>query len=423
MTHRSIVRLTWTLFALAIPLIAATLFLGLGRGESGAELTIFVDDMIWFLSLTTFVPVGVLIASRHPRNPVGWIFLAIGLSEVLFRFAYEYAAYSLITSPGALPGAAAMAWLQTWIWAPEVTLFPFLILLFPDGRLLSRWWVVVGWAPLVWMLVFFGYSLALWPHRGVFLLRNVDSFGIAPLADFEAGLFALFPAVMLCLAASLLCLIIRFRRSRGEQRMQLKWIALSAALGATNIVVSDFFLDPLGLETQATQLTGEVLGGPGLFAVASGVAMLRYRLFDIDRIINRTLVYGTLTALLALVYLGGVVGLGGALRSLTGQQSNNLAVAASTLAVAALFRPVRARLQSFIDRRFYRRRYDVARTVESFSSRLREEIDLSALSGHLVGVVQETMQPAHVSLWLRSRGASGDPTRGERPARRGSCLN
>ncbi|MDQ3751471.1 MAG: hypothetical protein M3333_01065 [Actinomycetota bacterium] len=403
MTHRSIVRLTWTLFALGMVLMATTLFLGVRRGDSGAGLTVFVEDMIWFLSLTVFVPVGALIASRHPRNPVGWIFLAIGLSEVLSKFAYEYAAYSLISNPGALPGADAMAWLQTWTWAPELTLFPFLILLFPDGRLLSRRWAVVGWMPLVWMLAFFGYSLALWPHRSAFLLRNVDSFGISSLAGLEAGLFALFPAVMLCLAASLLCLVIRFRRSLGEQRQQLKWIALSAALGATNIVVSDFILDPLGLENPATQLTGEILGGPGLFAVASGVAMLKYRLFDIDRIINRTLVYGALTALLAGVYLGGVVGLGGALRSLTGQQSNNLAVAASTLAVAALFRPVRSRIQSFIDRRFYRRRYDVARTVESFSSRLREEVDLSALSGHLVGVVEETMQPAHVSLWLRSR--------------------
>ena len=403
MTQRSIARLTWTLFALGVVVTAATLFLGVRRGDAGAGLTVFVEDMMWFLSLAMFVPVGCLIASRHPRNPVGWIFLAIGLSEVLTKFAYEYAAHSLVTNPGTLPGGSAMAWLQWWIWAFELTLFPFLILLFPDGRLLARRWAVVGWAPLVWMLAFLGYSVAVWPHRGARLLRDVESLGVGSLASIETGLFALFPAVMLCLAASLVCLIIRFRRSRGEQRQQLKWIALVAALGATNIVVSDFILDPLGLESPATQLTGEILGGPGLFALASGVGMLKYRLFDIDRIINRTLVYVALTALLALVYLGGVVGLGGALRSLTGQQSNNLAVAASTLAVAALFRPVRSRIQSFIDRRFYRRKYDVARTVESFSFRLREEVDLSALSGHLVGVVHETMQPAHVSLWLRSR--------------------
>ncbi|MDQ3531355.1 MAG: hypothetical protein M3456_03085 [Actinomycetota bacterium] len=402
MSQRAIVRLTWWLFALGMLLTAATLFLGFGRGDSGAGLTSFAGDLIWFLSLTMFVPVGALIASRHPRNPVGWIFLAIGLSEVLSKFAYEYAAYSLITNPGALPGGGAMAWLQSWTWAPELTLFPFLILLFPDGRLLSRWWGAVGWVPLAWMLAFLGYSVALWPHRGVLLLRNVESFGIDSLAPIEARLFALFPAVMLCLAASLVCLIIRFRRSRGEQRQQLKWIALTAGLGATNILVSNLILDPLGLENRATTLLGETLGGPGLFAIAAGVAMLKYRLFDIDRIINRALVYGALTAFLALIYLGGVIGLGGAVRSLTGQQSNNLAVAASTLAVAGLFRPVRGRLQSFIDRRFYRRKYDASRTMESFSSQLREEVDLNALSGHLVGVVQETMQPAHVSLWLRS---------------------
>lgn len=403
MSHRAVVRLTWWLFALGMLVTAATLFLGFERGDSGAGGTVFVEDLIWFLSLTMFVPVGALIASRHPRNPVGWIFLAIGLSEVLSKFAYEYAAYSLITNPGALPGGSAMAWLQSWIWAPELTLFPFLILLFPDGRLLSRRWRAVGWIPLVWMLAFFGYSVALWPHRGAFLLRNVESFGIASLARIEATLFALFPAVMLCLAASLVCLIIRFRRSKGDQRQQLKWIALTAGLGATNIVVIDLILDPLELENSATTLIGETLGGPGLFAIAAGVAILKYRLFDIDRIINRTLVYGALTALLALIYLGGVVGFGAVLRSLTGQQSNSLAVAASTLAVAALFRPVRGRLQSFIDRRFYRRKYDVAKIVESFSSQLREEVDLNALSGHLVEVVQETMQPSHVSLWLRSR--------------------
>ena len=403
MSHRAAVRSTWWLFALGMLGTAATLVLGLERGDAGAGLTVLIEDLIWFLSLAMFVPVGALIASRHPRNPVGWIFLAIGLSEVLSKFAYEYAAYSLLTHPGALPGGSAMAWLQTWSWAPELTLFPFLILLFPSGRLLSRRWGAVGWIPLVWMVAFFGYSVALWPYRGAFLLRNVESFGIASLARLESTLFALFPAVMLCLAASLVCLIIRFRRSKGDQRQQLKWIALTAGLGATNIIVTDLILDPLGLENSVTRLVGETLGGPGLFAIAAGVAMLKYRLFDIDRIINRTLVYGALTALLALIYLGGVVGLGGALRSLTGQQSNNLAVAGSTLAVAALFRPVRGRLQSFIDRRFYRRKYDASRTMESFSSQLREEVDLNALSGHLVEVVQETMQPSHVSLWLQSR--------------------
>ncbi len=213
MSRRAVALLTRSLFGIGILLMAATLYLGLGRGDSGPGLTVFGEDLIWLLSLAMFVPVGALVATRHPHNPVGWILLVMGLSEVMSKFAYEYAAYSLIANPDAFPGGSAMAWLQTWIWVPELALFPFMILLFPDGRSISRWWGAVGWGPCLWMLAYFGYAAALWPHRSVYLLQEVESFGVGSLMRFETSLFALFPPVMLCLVASLVSLIVRFRRS------------------------------------------------------------------------------------------------------------------------------------------------------------------------------------------------------------------
>jgi len=256
----------------------------------------------------------------------------------LKRFRYEYAAYSLVTHPGSLPGGAGAAWLD-----------------------------------------------------------------IARLATFEEILFAVIPVVMVCLAASLVCLVLRFRRSRGEERQQLKWVALAAVLGALNIVLSDLLLGPAGLESRATELVSETIGGPGVFAGAAGVAILKYRLYDIDRIISRTLVYGLLTAFLGAAYFGVVVVLQTVLGG--GVEDSPLAVAGTTLAVAALFRPARQRIQIVIDRRFNRHRYDTQKTVDAFSTRLRDDVDIDTLATDLLAVVRQTMEPAHASLWLR--GSAG----------------
>jgi len=255
---------------------------------------------------------------------------------------------------------------------------------------------------VAWLALYTGFALALWPYRGARFLRQfVETYGVQELAAVEDIVFALFPVATLCIALALVSLIVRFRRSRGEERQQLKWIALVAALGAVGIVGSDVVLEALNVQSPVFQLLSETIGGPGTFAVATGIAMLRYRLYAIDRIINRTLVYAAVTGVLVLVYVGGVFGVGGLIRSVSSGANNNLVVAASTLAVAAVFRPARGRIQNFIDRRFYRRKYDAAQTLQDFSARLRDEVDLDASTASLLAVIRETMQPEHASLWLR----------------------
>jgi hypothetical protein len=287
------------------------------------------------------------------------------------------------------------AWIGTWIWLPSVTLtITFLLLLFPHGRLLSPRWRPVAWlaaavtvagtallAVVPWELLNPGI-----PAENPLGVEGLRYLGIAPPAPiFLLGI----PTTIL----SVISLVLRFRRSRGEERQQLKWFVYAGVL-----VVAALFV-PLLLPGVASTLL-QLLVMPAL-PIAAGVAILRYRLYDIDRIINRTLVYGALTAILALIYLGSVVVLRGLVFGFTGG-SSQLVVVASTLAVAALFSPLRRRIQGFIDRRFYRRKYDARKTLEAFSAKLRDETDLEALNNDLVRVVRETMQPVHVSLWLRA---------------------
>jgi hypothetical protein len=205
---------------------------------------------------------------------------------------------------------------------------------------------------------------------------------------------------ILVFLVSLASVVVRLRRSRGRERLQVKWVAYAAVLTATSFATS--FLVGLLPSSQTVADIFFLIGVVGFTSipVAAGIAILRYRLFEIDFLINRTLVYGSLTVMLVAVYASSIVVLQGLLRALTGQESQ-LAIVASTLAVAALFAPLRRRVQSFIDRRFYCRKYDAGKTLEAFSAKLRNETDLEALNGELVGVVRETMQPAHVSLWLR----------------------
>jgi hypothetical protein len=300
--RRTAVGLAWAAPGAGALMTVAVLVLGVMRGDSGENLTGLSDDIIWFLSLALFVPVGALIARRHPRNPVGWILIAIGLSEIISKFAYEYAARALIVAPGSLPGGNAMAWLSSWFWVYELALFPFMILLFPTGRSLSRRWSWLGWISISCSVVFTLFMLMLWPYRGARFLRDVESFGVERLRSIEEFVFALFPVVMICLALSLASLIVRYLRSAGLERQQLKWIAFVAGIGAANIAVNDFVLSPLGIESDFIQLLSETIGGPGTFAIAAGIAILRYRLYDIDRIINRTLVYAVLTAMIGGAY-------------------------------------------------------------------------------------------------------------------------
>jgi hypothetical protein len=342
----------------------------------------------------TYSTVGAVIASRRRENAVGWLFCGIGLLHGITVFTGEYAKYALLTQPDTLPAGVAAAWLGTWVWMPGVVLnVTFLLLIFPHGRLPSRRWRPVAWlaaaaatlgslslAVLPWDLLNVGV-----PADNPFVIE-----GIRALAR-EIFIFVLVLGAVSVLL-SVFSLVVRFHRARGLERQQLKWFVYAGGLYVLTIFV------PISVIENLQILTATFL------PIAVGTAILRHRLYDIDRIINRTLVYGALTASLAAVYVGSVVSLQSIFRALTGQESQ-LAVVASTLAIAALFYPLRRRIQDFIDRRFYRRKYDAKETLEAFSARLRDEVDLDHLAGEFVAVVRETVQPAHTSLWLRGPAA------------------
>jgi hypothetical protein len=396
--------LAWSLCGLTLILLACVVaFEALYRVSlSGLSLLVF---------LVPSALVGALVASRRPRNPVGWFFVVSATCWAVNEATGRYAVYGLVIDPGSLPLAHLMAWPSTWMWEPAFVLIGlFLPLYFPDGRLLSPRWRPVLWLALLFSLGFGVVFGALFPGEVDELSPGVggDVPGVVnPLGVEALRLLDRVPQVDIILAVvllvSVLCsvasLVVRFRRSDGEERQQMKWLTYAAAANfATLLLVMSLPADSAWYRAVNT-LSNLVLAG---LPVAVGIAVLRYRLYDIDRIINRTLVYGSLTVMLALIYFGGVAATQAIYRALTGQeQQPQLAIVVSTLVIAALFNPLRRRIQAFIDRRFYRRKYDVTKTLEAFSAKLRDETDLDALRADLVGVVGETMQPAHVSLWLR----------------------
>ncbi|HEV2126202.1 MAG TPA: hypothetical protein VGW38_25885, partial [Chloroflexota bacterium] len=336
-----------------------------------------------------------------------WIFLAVAFSEGLSSFALPYAEYALLYEPdSSLPGADAMTLLGALAWFPGfVLLFTYAPLLFPDGRLPSRRWRPVAWISAVPLAIFALFAAWLWPYRGQTFLEDPNRF--RPGALLGTIFDAMVPLALLCGLVCIVSVAVRFWRSRGAQRQQIKWFAYAIAVTLGVQILSDYLLD----DPIASLLM--LLVAPSV-PVAVGIAVLRYRLYDIDLLINRTLVYGALMAILALVYFGGVATLQAILQTFTGQeQLPQLAIVVSTLLIAALFSPLRRRIQGLIDRRFYRRKYDAAKTLEAFNARLRDETDLNALSGDVVGVVRDTVQPAHVRLWLRSpteAGRGGGPS-------------
>jgi len=355
------------------------------------------------LVFVSFATVGALVASRQPGNLIGWVFCALGLFLPLAGASEEYALYALVTHPGSLPGGEVMAWLAAWFaGAINFAMLAFVLLLFPDGRLLSRRWRFVVWVNLIAVLLIFAWNFEPGQIESLGLLKVANPFGVAGAGALlkalgEIGFFLVFAVAI----AGAISLVIRFRRSRGDERQQIKWFVFAGAVFCAVLAVAPVLWTlPLSLATEWIWPTLFLLG-LGTIPAATGVAILKYRLYDIDILINRTLVYGSLSALLALVYIGGVATTQAIFRGLTGQQEQpQLAIVVSTLVIAALFTPLRRRVQRFIDRRFYRSKYDARKALEAFSARLRDETDLEALNNELIGVVRETMQPAHVSLWL-----------------------
>ena len=422
MSGRAASWLAWPLAGLSVAmfLTSVALFVLARSAQLPSTLgaSVSVIDMLTSMPVLAFPIVGALIASRRPRNPIGWICLADGLLWTFLGMIATYGIYGL-ARPGSVAFPVAVYALGEWLWVPAVGLVAiYLILLFPDGRLPSSRWRPLAWLSGVAILLgSAGSGLSPGPIADLGGIRNPYGLEGQPwVADTANAILVVF---LVCILASVLSLILRYRRSLGERRQQIKWIAFAASFvgfGFVSAMASGLIVLAFAPESWGSANTpplwfdllfSVVLVSFGGVPIAVGAAVLRYRLYDIDLLINRALVYGALTVLLAATYFGGVVGLQAVVRSLTGQGST-LAVVASTLAIAALFSPLRRRVQGFVDRSFYRRKYDAAKTLEAFNARLREETDLDALSSDVVGVVRRTMQPAHVSLWLRPDPESED---------------
>jgi hypothetical protein len=386
--------LAWTTWALSMELTVLSLWL-LVLALSRPNVLVYpywAEDTLLAVGYST---VGAVVASRRPGNPVGWVLCAIGLSWGAAHFSSEYATYALLAAPGPLPAAKAAAWLSSWLWVPGLGLIVFLALLFPSGRLPSRRWSPFAWISV--LLVVVGTIMVAFSPGARAGLRVRNPLGIESLPNVHEQIQALMFASIFVASASL---VVRLHHARGVERQQIKWVAYAGALAASASLPTYTILEAMDLRWLA--MVGYVPALVGILGVptAVGMAILRYRLYEIDIVINRTLVYGALTAILVAHYLGSIVWLQLVFVELTGQRST-LAVVASTLVIAALFNPLHSWVQAFVDRRFYRSKYDTRKTLESFSVKLRDETDLDALSNDLVEVVRETMQPAHVSLWLR----------------------
>jgi hypothetical protein len=363
-----------------------------------------LGNVVGLLFVASFSGMGYVLASRRPDNPIGWIFAAMGLGITVVTFSSNYAIHGLRVDPGALPGAELMAWVGNWYWALGLSPIAFVLLLFPDGRYLSPRWGLMGRAIAV--------AMPTWFVAWAFMPGPMTNSGF-PSVDNPLGIDAAEPVLVPLGAASGAVLIagiivagvsviIRFRRSTGVQRRQMKWLAYAGGLVLGGAAVEITLEAVVGGDSRLVEyLQLALVSSLASVPIAVGVAILRYRLYDIDRLISRTLVYALLSLLLVAVYAGGVFGGSALVRALTGDTSNALAVAATTLVIAALFRPARARIQEAIDRRFYRTRYDAQRALDGFSARLRDSVELGALRADVLRVVDDTVRPAHASLWLR----------------------
>src|SRR5215204_369730 len=392
MSRRAAAWLAWSLWALCATLAVLAVLLDFHNPQVRSHLKFVV---LAGVPLLVYPTIGALVVSRRPKNAVGWILCGMGFIFEVLAVVGAYANYTKFAHPLSLPGGKALLSLDPWSVGPYLMLATvLLLLLFPDGKLptfkapdqLPVKWL---WRAVVFMAVCGTALLSLWwltwPGGAVEVLGVLG--GVSLLVSFVAAVFSVF---------------VRWRSAEGRERQQLKWFAYSAAL----LMGSFFFLQVAGEQVSEWTIFVLIVTGLMVIPVSVGIAIMRYRLYDIDVLINRTLVYGVLTAMLLGVYFGGVTATQALFRALTGQeQLPQYAVVASTLVIAALFNPLRRRIQSFIDRSFYRRKYDAAKTLAAFSTKLRDETDLDALSHDLVGVVRETMQPAHVSLWLKRETA------------------
>ena len=406
MSHRAAAQLAWSACAFSLTLTALTVLL--------IVLLLRSDTPIYYYWLETsmvavgYSTVGAIVASRLPESPIGWLFCAIGLIFGVSHFSAEYVAYALLAPSGSLPAGEVLAWLTSWVWVFGLGLIVFLDLLFPTGRLPSARW---RWFARFTAIVLLPAAILGALSPGLILSSTLHNpLGIEGLPNASKAIEAFMYALIVVGASSMLG---RLRHAGRIERQQIKWFAYATAVAISGVILKNTIYPAVGV--MWVWWVGLVLTTVGVVSspVAMGIAIFRYRLYQIDILINRTLVYAALTASLAAGYIGTIMALQGVgslvyqvpFRVIIGQQST-LAVIASTLTMAALFNPLRRRIQGFVDRRFYRSKYDASKTLEAFSAKLRDETDLEALRGDLIGVVKETMQPAHVSLWLRPKTAT-----------------
>ena len=403
MSRRTAAWLAWSLYGLVICLSLVWSGAGLLNQEGSRNALYFVGEaLISLVAPVVFAIVAALIVSRQPRNTIGWLLMVpVGLYMVGGPIE-NYIGHLTPSSPKSTVPLLLMLWFNSWNWLLLIFPLLFIPLLFPSGRPPTpRWrWVsvaAIAWAALFVLLATLSRQFTMNTTPDIAFDNPIGVLGTGTVERLVGvwivGLVAL---VVTCAVA----LFVRYRRVNNTEREQIKWLLYACALFL--VVFVGGFVSGLGGTASLGGYIWGIFFGLSVVALpaAIGIAILRYRLYDIDVLINRTLVYGALTVMLALVYFGGVTLLQGVLRALTGQEST-LAVVASTLAIACLFAPLRHRVQGFVDRRFYRRKYDAAKTLAAFNARLRDETDLNALSADLVGVATSTMQPEHVSLWLR----------------------
>jgi hypothetical protein len=398
--------LAWAGWVATVATVAATPWVDHLLHQAGwADLSAYsISSIPVAVAVISAATVGAVLAVRRPRHPVGWLLLALGLSQALHDLGYAYTRHGLVARPGSLPGAAYLAGLTNGLVVTWVACAGFVLLLTPTGKLPSprwRWWARIAAAAAgVWLLGSTVHPAPLYPEYP----DIGNPLGVPALSGPLNALIAAALVVLIALIVGAVSLLLRFRRARGVERQQLRWLAWGAAVAATALVAA---IGALILQDNDFALMTVAIGiSAAVLPLSTGAAILRYRLYDLDRIISRTVAYGLLTLLLVGGYAAVVLGLG----QLLGRDSS-LVVAAATLAVAAVFQPARRRVQAAVDRRFNRRRYDGARTLDGFARRLRDQVDLDVLHDELLAVVDQTMQPTRASLWLRPQV----PSTGERP--------
>jgi hypothetical protein len=433
MSDRALRRLAWValgavalLLAAGVPLMWATRNVEHSEGFSGDGVAGFVGGLLILVVFLLYPLAGAVVVRSRPRNPIGWLLIATGLSWAMVVDAIGYGDWAFKVHPGEIPGGAVVASVSLWAWAPAVAITGvFLLLVYPDGHLPSRRWRWVVYVCLFAVAV----SVLDWLVPGPMSVTGFpdqdNPLGVEALRDVLGPLQAVVLLIPLSSVAAVASLVVRYRRAGRIERLQIKWLAAAGALcGALYFVAlmsAALLADDQGEAPAWVTVVQDVwFACLGLIPVAIGVAVLRYRLYEIDVIIRRTLIYAALVGALALVYLGGAALIGSALRGLTGS-SGTLAVTVSTLAVAAAFHPLRRVIQRAVDRRFYRAGYDAQAAVDGFSERLREQIDLDALCTELRSVVAGTVQPAHATVWLRNDDAVA--ATGSRRAGRGAAAS